>query len=96
VDEDVAFERLLRIVESKKLLGKDSTFYAKLHHLRKLRNRVHLFLTDGEFDHDWHAFGLKDLRTMKEILFGLLTDPYFGPTSEERMYFEYLAAEGAV
>ena len=52
VEEEPAFDRLLRVAERKKVLGADSKFYAQAHHLRKLRNKVHLYVTAHDLDSD--------------------------------------------
>ena len=91
VEEETSFDRLLRIAERKKVLGADSTFYAKAHHLRKLRNKVHLFVTAHELDSDWNAFGVKEFKLMKHALFILLTGPPFFPNDTQREVFAFLA-----
>ena len=90
IDEDITFERILRIVEAKKLLGVDSKFYAQLHHLRKLRNKVHLFVTSDDFDTDWNAFNFRDLELMKALLLDLLAGSLFAPSKPQLKYFAFL------
>lgn len=90
VDEAMQFDKILRIAEGKKVLGATSTFYARMHHLRKLRNKVHLFVTDGDLDSDWNAFQFKDFELMKALLRELLVGPLYAPTAEQRAYFDFL------
>jgi hypothetical protein len=90
IDENLAFDRILRISEDKKVLGSSSKFYARMHHLRRLRNKVHLFVTAGDLDSDWNAFQFKDLELMKSLLHELLTGSLFAPSKEQRSYFNFL------
>lgn len=91
VEEEPVFDRLLRVAEKKRVFGTDSKFYAQAHHLRKLRNKVHLFLTGGDLDSDWKAFGFKEFELMKTALLALLSGKPFSPGAAEREYLKFLA-----
>jgi len=92
VDDDLPFERILRITEQKQLFGTKSQFYAQAHHLRKLRNKVHLFVTANELDTDWNAFAFKDFELMKSLLLEIFTSGLFVPSPEQKKYFSFLHA----
>lgn len=47
--------------------------YPALKRLRRLRNRVHLQMSESNTDHDYNAFGPKEKREMGEILYTILT-----------------------
>jgi hypothetical protein len=87
----MSFERMARRVEEKKLLGGSSTYYRRLHALRKLRNRVHLQLVDDAFDTDWKAFNRPDFDSMQELLYDLLSGSLFKPTKAQLDMLEFLS-----
>lgn len=90
-DEELTFDRILRIAEQKKVLGTDSKFYAQTHHLRKLRNKVHLYVTAHDLDSDFNAFAFKDFELMKAVLLALFSGQPFAPDTAQQMYFAFLA-----
>lgn len=91
VDEELTFDRILRIAEQQKVLGADSKFYAQIHHLRKLRNKVHLYVTAHDLDSDFNAFAFKDFELMKAVLLALFSGQPFMPNTAQQKYFAFLA-----
>lgn len=91
VEEDPVFDRLLRVAEKKRVFGTDSKFYAQAHHLRKLRNKVHLFVTGSDLDSDWNAFGFKEFELMKTALLALLSGGPFSPDAAQQEFLRFLA-----
>ena len=89
-EEEMTFETILRKVEQHKLLGATTKFYARLHHLRKLRNKVHIHVVAEDFDTDWHSFHYKDFQLMKALLLEVFTGPVFAPGTEEKKLFTFL------
>jgi len=90
IQVEMTFEQVIRRMEDKKLLGPDHDIYKKMQFLRKLRNRVHLQLTDGAHDSDWTTFNANEINTLREILYTILTGPLFTPSQDEEVYFEFL------
>jgi len=79
---DMDFDAMIKKVEDKHLLSIEHSIYPKLKTLKKLRNRVHLQLCNGECDHDYNTFNSKDYEYMKDILHKILTCPEFCRNSE--------------
>ena len=91
IDEALTLERILRIAERQKVLGSDSAFYAQIHHLRNLRNKIHLHITRHDLDSDFNAFELKDFELMKRVLLLLLSGQPFAPSAIQGSYLTFLA-----
>jgi hypothetical protein len=79
---DMDFDAMIKKVEDKHLLSIEHSIYPKLKTLKKLRNRVHLQLCNGECDHDYNTFNLKDYEYMKDILHKILTCSEFCRNTE--------------
>lgn len=90
IQVEMTFEQVIRRMEEKKLLGPDHDIYKKMQFLRKLRNRVHLQLTEGAHDSDWTTFNAKEINTLREVLYTILTGALFNPSKDEEAYFEFL------
>jgi hypothetical protein len=85
VDVEMRFIDMCRRAEKRQVLGVASDVYAKIGHLRKLRNRVHIYSVQHDQDNDWWTFESKDVETMKEVLREVLQSEIF---SESRNYDE--------
>lgn len=91
VDEQMRFFEMCKRAEKKKVLGIASTAYAKINHLRKLRNRVHIHAVQHDRDNDWWTFGTDDVATMKEVLEDILKAGIFAPHARYSTLFGWLA-----
>jgi hypothetical protein len=82
---------MLKKTENNKLLGDDHSIYKQLNHLRKLRNRIHLYNTEENLDHDWNSFRKKELVLIKKSLRKVLYSELFETTTEKRdELFEFI------
>jgi hypothetical protein len=68
IEEEMNLDYMLKRAESKRLIGSDSSLYAQLRRLRKLRNKVHLHLIEENLDTDWNNFQSKELIMIKKAL----------------------------
>ncbi len=59
---------MLRITEKNQLFGADHNTYAQLNKLRKLRNKIHLYIIDYRLDHDFNNFGEEEHELIKEAM----------------------------
>ena len=71
------FDAMCKRVEKSDLIKLPNDFYSKLSYLRRLRNRIHLHVTEGRADTDYLKFARKDFELMREILKALLTSHLF-------------------
>ena len=82
---------MLKKTENNKLLGDDHSIYKQLNNLRKLRNRIHLYNTEENLDHDWNSFRNKELVLIKKSLKKVLYSELFETTTEKRdELFEFI------
>lgn len=86
----MTFDAMIKCANSKKLFGNSKSFYTKLEALRKLRNRIHLQVTDDREGTDWTTFGSPNVDETYLVMYSLLTSSFFSPTDEEKAYFKYL------
>lgn len=70
-------DSMIKKVEKKNLLSIDHDVFPALKKLRELRNRVHLQIGDGPYDHDYNCFGFNEMQMMRRILYTILTSPEF-------------------
>ena len=95
VDIQMRFIDMCRRAERKQVLGISSDVYAKIGHLRVLRNRVHIHSVQHDRDNDWWTFSARDVETMKEVLRGVLGASVFSPFPNYRDLFNWLDASNA-
>lgn len=88
--KEISFNTMLDIAEKKKILGGNNNLYPRLNYLRKLRNKVHLYLIDNNLDHDLNKFNLNDMSAMAQVIHSTFTSGIFKPSDKEKVYFEYL------
>lgn len=82
---------MLEKTESSKLLGNDREVYKKLNHLRKLRNKIHLYLIGKNLDHDFNNFNLKEYELMKTSLnIVLFSDLFIAPMEKRKQIFDFI------
>jgi hypothetical protein len=70
-------DSMIKKVEKKHILTIDHSVFPALKKLRELRNRVHLQIGTGAYDHDYNIFGIEEIQMMRRILFSILTAPEF-------------------
>ncbi len=90
VDIEMRFIDMCRRAESKKVLGIASDVYAKIGHLRTLRNRVHIHAVQHDRDNDWWTFRARDFNTMREVLVAILKADIFDPFPRYGEMFDWL------
>ena len=73
-----------------KALKVDHLVYPALQRLRKLRNRVHLQISESNTDHDYNVFDFRVKYEMKSILYEILTSEMITDTPH---IFEFLKEE---
>ena len=67
-DSVMNLDYLLKKTESKKIFGENSEMYKQLNYLRKLRNKIHLFIVEEKLDHDFNNFTENEMEIMKNAL----------------------------
>lgn len=90
VEVEMSFDSMIKKLEIKKLLGNNHDIYKKIQFLRKLRNRVHLQISDGIYDTDWAKFNAKEINTLRAALHEILTSTIFTPSAKEKSMFDFL------
>lgn len=68
-------DSMIKKVEKKNILSIEHNVFPALKKLRELRNRVHLQVGDGAYDHDYNNIGFEEIQMMRRILFTILTAP---------------------
>ncbi|MGQ9696358.1 MAG: hypothetical protein ACUVWV_16635, partial [Thermodesulfobacteriota bacterium] len=88
--KEISFDKMLDIAEKKKLLGHDINLYPRLNFLRKLRNKIHLYLIENNRDTDYNRFNENDIKAMAHAVYSIFTSGIFRPSEREKKYFDYL------
>ena len=89
-DEEMKFEQILNIAESKKILGEDHAVYEKMKGLKKLRNKIHLHDIKNESDNDYNNYDDTKIELAKDVLLYVLVN-HFNISDEERQnHFNFL------
>lgn len=70
-------DSMIKRVEKKNLLTIDHGAFPAMKKLRELRNRVHIQLGDGPYDHDYNCFRFDTMQMMRRILYTILTTQEF-------------------
>ena len=76
-DMRMDLDSMIKRIEKKNLLSIDHSAFPTLKHLRELRNRVHLQIGEGPYDHDYNCFSFEEMQMMRRILYDILTSPEF-------------------
>ncbi|MBR9962281.1 hypothetical protein [Anaerostipes sp. Marseille-Q3525] len=74
-DMRMDLDSMIKKVEKKHIISINHEVYPALKNLRQLRNRVHLQVGDGAYDHDYNEIGLNEIQMMRRILYTILTVP---------------------
>lgn len=74
-DMRMDLDSMIKKIEKKHILTIDHNIFPALKQLRELRNRVHLQLGEGAYDHDYNVIGLEEIQMMRRILFAILNAP---------------------
>jgi len=74
---EMNLDSMLKKTETNKLLGDDISVYKQLNHLRKLRNKIHLYLIEENLDHDMNNFKDNELQLMKRSLLKVIYSDLF-------------------
>lgn len=89
---NMKFYKMIELVSKHRLFGERPLgLYDKLHELRELRNRIHLYIGEKN-NHDYNAFGLKEVKIAKKALAKLLVSKEFHPyQANPRELFDFLS-----
>ena len=71
----MSLDSMIKKVEKKNILTVQHEIFPVLKQLRELRNRVHLQLGEGAYDHDYNRIGFDEVQMMRRILYTILTAP---------------------
>ena len=74
-DMRMDLDSMIKSIEKKHILTIAHDVFPALKQLRELRNRVHLQLGEGAYDHDFNCIGFEEIQMMRRILFTILTTP---------------------
>lgn len=86
----MTFDAMIKCAKSHKLFGSSKVIYEKLEIMRKLRNRIHLQVTDDRPGTDWTTFVAGNVDDTYLVLYSVMVSSLFSPSAEERAYFSYL------
>lgn len=81
---EMNLDSMLKKTEDKKLFGDDHSIYSQLKRLRKLRNKIHLYLIEEQLDHDMNNFKENEMIMMKKSLLKILFSERFALKSSEK------------
>lgn len=91
IEEEMTLDSMLKKVESKHLLGTDHEIYKELNHLRKLRNKIHLYYIEAHLDTDWNNFSEREFNMIKKVLRTVLHSNIFLLEQEKKeILFSFL------
>ena len=88
--KEVRLQDLIQIAERHHLFGPDHTIYGRLQHLRRLRNKIHLYISAEFGDHDYNIFNVHQFTEIKDLLRHTLTSTIFAWTENDHVLFPYL------
>jgi hypothetical protein len=88
--KEIRLRDLIQIAEHHHLFGPDHTIYARLQNLRKLRNKIHLYISDKYGDHDYNIFGKQQFSDSVDLLRHTFTATIFNWTEADWKLFPYL------
>lgn len=90
-ETEMSLDSMLKKTESYKLLGNDESVYKQLNHLRKLRNKIHLYLIEENLDHDYNNFKNKEIELMKKSLEKVFFSDFFNLNNDvKKELFNFL------
>lgn len=90
IHKHMTFDAMIKCASAKKLFGNGKVIYEKLEELRKLRNRIHLQVTDDRIGTDWTTFGSSNIDETYMVVYSVMVSSLFSPTKEQKSYFSYL------
>ncbi len=93
IEEKMNLEFLIQQIFNKNLLSLSHASFPYLKSLRKIRNKVHLFLVRYENDTDFLGIDHYDYLTARHLLYKTLTDPVFALKKNNRFLFLKLKTE---
>ena len=74
-DMRMDLDSMIKKIEKKRILTINHDVFPALKKLRELRNRVHIQLGEGAYDHDYNSIGFDEIQMMRRILYTILTTP---------------------
>jgi len=89
-EDEITLDKMIKIAQKHKLLGPNQeNTYSKLGRLRKLRNKVHLHISDY-LEHDFNSFTMREAIVMREILIVLICSDLFAGYLNKAQLFDFL------
>ena len=74
VEIEMNFDTMIKKIEAKKLLNISHSVFPYIKNFKRLRNRVHLHVSDADASTDWWAFSKYDFLLMRSVLYEILID----------------------
>lgn len=89
-EDEITLDKMIKIAQKHKLLGPNQeNTYSKLGRLRKLRNKVHLHISDY-LEHDFNSFTMREAIIMREILIVIICSDLFASYLNKSQLFDFL------
>lgn len=90
-EAEMTLDSMLKKVEKKKLIGNEPQVYKDLNYLRRLRNKIHLYVIEKSLDTDWNNFGENELELIKKSLRAIINASVFSQKKNEKeRIFDFL------
>lgn len=91
IEVEMNLDSMLKKAESHKILGNDNSIYIELNRLRKLRNKIHLYLIEQKLDTDWNNFQDNELNMIKSSLRKVIFSSVFNQEDQRKKeLFDFL------
>jgi hypothetical protein len=89
-EDGMTLDKMIKIAEKYKLLGHNQQeTYSRLARLRKLRNKIHLHISDY-LEHDYNSFTRREAIIMREILKVVIYSDIFKNHQNKEELFDYI------
>lgn len=79
---ELTFDQMLKMIETRHIIGNDDELYKKVNYLRKIRNKIHLHLAQNRLDTDYNSIQKDQYEVAKKTLFGVFKS-YFSLSKDE-------------
>lgn len=90
IEDEITLDKMIKIAEKHKLLGQNQeATYSRLGRLRKLRNKIHLHISDY-LEHDFNSFTMREAVIMKEILKVVIYSDIFEAYKNKEELFDFI------
>lgn len=79
-------ESLSSKIKSKKILSHSKINFPVLEYYRKLRNKVHIYISDGCDESDYNSFNFLDYLMIRAVLYAILSDDAVTKKEQREIY----------